>query len=177
MKPFRELALVNYCHPGCAPLRNILRLPKDEAFALARSLAGAHPDTTAFYRFADFENYYALRIRQDAYLHARFIETGGRPEVTHPLSFVLEGSEYLRQWFGNGIETRLLLRDIDAAHVSFTIGDSGAEFQRYGRVALLTTDRLRARLREQGGLQALLDAAGKHYVEAQLWPDRYICNI
>lgn len=78
--------------------------------------------------------------------------------MTHPLSFVLEGSDYLRQWFAGSIETRLLLRDIDAAHVSFTIGDSGGEFQRNGQVALL-------------------DAAGKHYVEAQLWSDRYICNI
>lgn len=101
---------------------------------------------------------------------------GGQPEAAHPLSFVLEGSDYLRQWFGNGMETRLLLRDIGAAHVSFTIGDSGAEFQQNGQVALLTADMLRARLREQGGLQALLDAAGKHYVEAQLWSDRYIHN-
>ena len=103
VKPFQELVLVNYCHPDCAPLRNIMRLPKDEAFSLARSLAAAHPNTTAFYRFADFENYYALRTRQDAYLHAQFLE--------------------------------------------------------------------------QGGLQALLDAAGKHYVEAQLWSDRYTQSI
>lgn len=158
MKPFRELVLVNYCHPDCAPLRNILRLPKDEAFSLARSLAAAHPDATAFYRFADFENDYALRTRQDAYLHARFLKMDGQPEAAHPLSFVLEGSDYLRQWFAGGMETRLLLRDIDAAHVSFTMGDSGAGFQRNGQVALL-------------------DAAGKHYVEAQLWSDRYIHNI
>ena len=46
MKPFRELVLVNYCHPDCVPLRNIIRLPKAEAFSLARSLAEAHPDTT-----------------------------------------------------------------------------------------------------------------------------------
>ncbi|MGN1249642.1 MAG: hypothetical protein ACI4XW_06140 [Candidatus Spyradocola sp.] len=177
MKPFGELALVNYCHPDCVPLRNIMRLPKDEAFLLARSLAEAHPDTTAFYRFADFENYYTLRIRQDAYLRARFIEAGGRPEVSHPLSFVLEGSDYLRQWFAGGIETRLLLRDIDAVHVSFTIGDSGAEFQRNGCAELLTVDMLRARLQEQGNLKALLDAAGKHYVEAQLWSDRYIFGV
>ena len=117
-----------------------------------------HPDATAFYRFADFENDYALRTRQDAYLHARFLKMGGQPEAAHPLSFVLEGSDYLRQWFAVGMETRLLLRDIDAAHVSFTIGDSGAGFQRNGQVALL-------------------NAAGKHYVEAQLWSDRYTQSI
>lgn len=83
---------------------------------------------------------------------------GGQPETAHPLSFVLEGSDYLRQWFAGGMETRLLLRDIGAAHVSFTIGDSGAEFQRNGQVALL-------------------NAAGMHYVEAQLWSDRYTQSI
>lgn len=26
-----DLYIVNYCHPGCTPLLNIMRLPKDEA--------------------------------------------------------------------------------------------------------------------------------------------------
>ena len=80
MKNFDELLLVNYCHPDCTPMMNIMRLPKAEAFELARKMAEAHPETTAFYRFADFENYYALREAQDAYLYARFIELGGSPE-------------------------------------------------------------------------------------------------
>ena len=46
--------------------------------------------TTAFYRFADFENYYDLRLRQDEYLYSRFVELGGEPEEKHPLSFVIE---------------------------------------------------------------------------------------
>ena len=61
MKAFEELMLVNYCHHDCAPLRNIMRLPKEEAFALVEKMAAQHPETTAFYRFADFENYYLLR--------------------------------------------------------------------------------------------------------------------
>lgn len=51
-----DLYIVNYCHPDCRPLENIMRLPEAEAFQLARQLAQAHPDTTAFYRFADFHN-------------------------------------------------------------------------------------------------------------------------
>jgi hypothetical protein len=102
MKRFEELELVNYCHPGCVPMLNIMRLPKDEAFCLADEMAEKHPETTAFYRFADFENYYALRLTQDEYLYERFKEMGGDPEEIHPLSFVVDGSDYLKEWFGNG---------------------------------------------------------------------------
>ena len=83
MKTFDELIIVNYCYPDCIPLMNIMRLPQKEAYALASVFAESHPETTAFYRFADFENYYLLREK-------------------HPLSFVIEGSDYLRDWFGNG---------------------------------------------------------------------------
>ena len=47
-----------------------MRLPKKEAFALASALAELHPETTAFYRFADFEKYYALRKKQDECLYS-----------------------------------------------------------------------------------------------------------
>lgn len=155
-------------------MMNIMRLPKAEAFALARKMADAHPETTAFYRFADFENYYALREAQDAYLYARFVELGGKPEEMHPLSFVIESSDYLREWFGNGIETRLPLCEIDPCHISFTIGDSGADFQKNGKVDLLTVEDLRRRLSEYEDFDTFMRAAGRNYVEAQLWSDRYI---
>lgn len=57
MKTFDELVLVNYCYPDCTPLMNIMRLSEAEAFQLAHKLAENHPDTAAFYRFADFNNY------------------------------------------------------------------------------------------------------------------------
>lgn len=175
MKAFDKLVLVNYCHPDCTPLLNIMRLPKEQAFALAKKLADTHPQTTAFYRFADFDNYYALREAQDAYLYARFIELGGMPEEKHPLSFVIDSSKYLREWFGNGTETKLLLSDVDPCHISFTVGDSGADFQKNGSVELLTLDALRERLVPYGGdFSAFMADTGRNYVEAQLWSDRYI---
>ena len=76
-KRLEDLTLVNYCHPDCVPMQNIMRLGREDAFALAKKLAAAHPDTTAFGRFADFENYYALREAQDAWMYARFLELGG----------------------------------------------------------------------------------------------------
>ena len=174
MTAFDELTLVNYCHPDCVPMMNIMRLPKAEAFELAHKLAEAHPNTTAFYRFADFDNYYALRAVQDDYLHTRFIELGGKPEQRHPLSFVVESSEYLREWFGGGVETRLALKDVAPCHISFTIGDSGSTFQRDGRVELLTTDELRRCVGEYDDFDTFIRATGRNYVEAQLWSDRYI---
>lgn len=175
MKTFDELILVNYCHPDCIPLMNIMRLPEVEAFALAREMAAAHPNTTAFYRFADFDNYYGLRKVQDAYLYERFTEKGGQPEEKHPLSFVIQGSEYLRDWFGNGIETRIPLKDIAPCHISFTIGDSGAEFQKNGSVEVLTIGDLRRLMDQYGGdFDAFIQATGRHYIEVQLWSDKYV---
>ncbi len=174
-KRFDELTLINYCHPDCTPLLNIMRLPKQEAFRLAKELAAAHPETTAFYRFGDFDNYYALREAQDKYLYSKFMELGGMPKEEHPLSFVIEGSEYLKEWFGNGIETRLPLKDIAPCHISFTIGDSGAEYDRNGSVDLLTMEELRKRIDEYGGdFDAFLGATGRHYIEVQLWSDEYL---
>lgn len=31
-----ELFIVNYCHPSCRPLENIMRLPREEAFAFGQ---------------------------------------------------------------------------------------------------------------------------------------------
>ncbi len=175
MKTFEELILVNYCYPDCIPLMNIMRLPKKEAFALAAAFAESHPETTAFYRFADFENYYSLRKKQDEYLFSKFIELGGKPKEKHPLSFVIEGSEYLRQWFACGIESKLRLRDIQSSDISFTIGDSGAEYNKCGSVELLTLKDFKQKLLEyKNDYDAFINATGKHYVEVQVWSDRYI---
>ena len=45
MIDINTLSLVNYCHPDCEPLKNIMRLPKEEAFAMAKAFADAHPQT------------------------------------------------------------------------------------------------------------------------------------
>lgn len=175
MKTFDELTLVNYCYTDCIPLMNIMRLPPKEAFALAAELAKNHPETTAFYRFADFENYYSLRKKQDEHLYSRFIELGGRPEEKHPLSFVVEGSDYLFDWFGKGIASRLRLNDILPCHISFTIGDSGAEYKKCGNVELLTVNDLKEQVLKRGNDFAdFVQSTGKHYIEAQLWSDQYI---
>lgn len=84
---------------------------------MTKNFADAHPETTAFYRFADFENYYKLREAQDKYLYNESISIGGKLKTEHPLSFVIEGSAYLKDWFGNGIETKIPIRGIKENHI------------------------------------------------------------
>ena len=89
-----QLYIVNYCHNNCTPLKNIMRLPKEAAFELAAELAEKNKGSTAFWRFADFSVYYPERLATDKILYERFVALGGRPNNEHPLSFVLQGSEY-----------------------------------------------------------------------------------
>ena len=172
-----ELYIVNYCHPDCEPFMNICRLPKEEAFSKARKMAAAHPDTTAFFRFADFDNYYPLRMKQDKELYSLFVSLGGKPKEKHPLSFVLQGSEYLDHWFGNGTVSRLDLKDIPAEFISFTLGDSGAVFEKSGKLTVHTKETLLKMIREyQGSINDFMDEVKEKYdyIEAQLWNDDFL---
>jgi len=170
----KHLYLVNYSHPNCTPLKNIMRLPEEEAFALAARLAAENPDTTAFGRFADFHHYYPRRKETDKQLYEAFVALGGQPAETHPLSFVLEGSEYLDEWFGHGTVTKVPLACIRGEQISFTLGDSMSSLARDGHLTMLTLDMLRTNMtaHPQGAEGYLQDMrAAHHYIEVQLWDD------
>ena len=169
-----DLQIVNYCHLNCKPLQNIMRLPKREAFALARELAAQNKDTTAFYRFADFENYYPERLKVDVLLYRRFIELGGKPVEKHPLSFVLRGSEYLNEWFDYGIVTKFPLKRIPSVCISFTYGDSMSVLKKHGTFTMLTKDMLFKTISEHGGTieEFLSDISNQYrYIAVQVWDD------
>lgn len=169
-----ELYIVNYCHPACMPMKNIMRLEGEAAFALAAAMAAQNANTNAFYRFADFANYYPLRKKVDQILYRKFIDLGGNPQTAHPLFFVLHGSEYLKQWFGNGIERKILLKSIPSEHISFTYGDSCASWRKNGDIMLLTKDMLLASIGDYAGsADAYLQEATEkyYYIEVQLWSD------
>lgn len=171
---FDDLHIVNYCHRRCTPLLNIMRLPKDEAFALAYEMAAQNKETTAFYRFADFENYYPRRLKTDTLLYNRFIELGGKPLQEHPLSFVLQGSDYLNDWFDCGIITRIPLNLIHPDHISFTYGDSMAVLKRHGEFTMLTKDMLLKAISDYGGTleEFMINIENQYrYIEVQIWND------
>lgn len=174
-----KIVIVNYTYPGCDVLKNIVRLPKDEAFSLANKLASINPNATSFGRFADFHNYYKLRMEQDDYLYHLFEKMGGKPKELHPLSFVLEGSNYLKKWFDNGTIVEVLLKDISAHAVSFTLGDSGAQYQRRGEVKMLTKEQLYDEMNSYNGTieEWMKEIEEKyHYIEVQLWDDDYVLH-
>lgn len=174
-----QLIIVNYCHNNCEPLKNIMRLPKDEAFALATKLAEENKGQTAFWRFADFAVYYPERLETDRMLYERFVAIGGKPLEKHPLSFVLQGSEYLDNWFDNGVVTKVPLSKIASEHVSFSLGDSMSSLKRNGNLQMLSKEELLQKVQEyRGTLEEFMEEIReKHgYIEVQLWTDEYIIN-
>lgn len=170
-----QVFLVHYCHPDCRPLQNICRLPEAEAYRLAKELANTHPDTTAFYRFADFHNYYPRRMAEDRRLYEAFRKKGGNPAEEHPLSFVVAGSDYLHHWFGDGRILRLSLSAVSEEAVSFTYGDSCAAESEH----IVTKSELLRDLGRFDTMDAFLHDLHTrcHYIEVQLWDDRYCAGI
>lgn len=169
-----DLWIVNYCSPLCQALHSITRLPEDEAHAKAKELAGNKG--TAFYRFADFQNYYPRRMKTEQWLYEHFLKLGGDPATAHPLYFVLQGSDYLDEWFGKGKITRLPLGEISTKHISFTFGDSCAKMDRPERRDPFTKEALYDMIAAHGGpVEDFLREIGEkwRYIEAQLWDDRY----
>lgn len=170
--PFSQLYLTSYRHPDTQPFGNIMLLPQEEAFRMAKALADAHPETTAFYRFADFHNYYPRRKTSEAALREQFIRRGGKPELPHPYSFVLMESAYLADWFGGGPAVRIPLEALPRDQVCFTLGDSMSTFAKSGIHQLLTVEDLAAMTADwEGSLDAFMahvDATW-YYIEAQVW--------
>ena len=157
-----------------------MQLSKKEAFALAYQMAANNADTTAFYRFSDFENYYPRRMKTDKLLYNAFISLGGNPQTEHPLSFVLQGSEYLDKWFDNGFITKIPLKIIPSEFISFTYGDSMAILRRNDKISIMTKEMLSGSIHDfKGTIDAYMkEIVERHYyIEVQLWNDHYCCTI
>ena len=167
-----KLYITHYYYPGTDPWKNIMLLTEKEAFRKAVELANAHPDTTSFGRFADFENYYPARKKADAFVRGKFIELGGKPKLEHPYSFALMDCEYLREWFDSRDKIVINLEDVPDDQVSFTLGDSCALMIHGNEPVVLTKKLLVERIEEFNGSvdRFLKESLGKYaYVEVQVW--------
>ncbi|MBD5114968.1 MAG: hypothetical protein HDT46_07150 [Ruminococcaceae bacterium] len=154
-----------------------MRLPKEKAFLLAEKLAKENPDTTAFYRFADFANYYLHRLQTDEFLYENFSRLGGKPKEKHPLSFVLQGCDYLYNWFGKGISYKIKLSDICPDSISFSLGDSCAQYEKTGTIRQLTEEQLLTQMNDfDSGAADFMKYVSEQYsyIEVQLWDDNVI---
>ena len=171
-----KLYITHYYYPGTDPWKNIMNLPEDEAYRMAKTLSDAHPDITSFGRFADFENYYPARKKADAFVRESFLQLGGKPKLSHPYSFTLMECEYLREWFDSSDKIVFDLEDIPEDQVSFTLGDSCALIVHGSEPVVLTKKNLLERIEECGGSTEVFfkESLGKYaYVEVQLWDRIY----
>lgn len=179
----QELYITNYCDKRCSPMSSITRLPAKEARSVARELSKhAGNFFTSFSRFRDkdFDGYYKKRIRTEEWLYNSFIQLGGKPKNAHPLYFVLGESKYLKDWFENGVETKLLLNDIDFDDISFTFGDSMAKMDFADRMNLFNKESLFKFIYENtNDVSLFLNELNKQnkYIEVQLWSDDYVFNV
>jgi hypothetical protein len=153
-----------------------MRLEKEEAFLFASQIAKENSGKTAFWRFADFENYYPRRVELDKYLYRAFIEMGGKPKELHPLYFVLHGSDYLCNWFDNGITKKISLKDIPDHAVSFTMGDSSRYLneKKLTMHTKQTLQKLMEQYPEKGIEDFIAEETKNGYIEVQLWDDDYL---
>jgi len=171
-----EINIVHYCHSVCMPLQSITELPEIEAYKIAGKL-GLN-NATAFGRFKDFKNYYPRRMETEKWLYDWFIKSGGEPKTEHPLYFVLEKSDYLNEWFDKGKIIKIPLSKIETEHISFTLGDSCANFYENNRHDPFLKDKLFKMIEENNGnINEFLDEINKkynyRYIECQLWKKDY----
>lgn len=78
------------------------------------------------------------------------------PGEKPPLSLVLQDCGYLKGWFGNSPSYRIRLGRIPPDRVSFTLGDSCAQYERTGAIRQLTLERLVARMKGFPSVEAFL---------------------
>jgi len=156
-----------------------MRLPRDEAFALASKL---YEDKTcmANSRFSpdEFANYYDTRLKAEKRLYDKFITLGGKPKEKHPLYFYVHGWDLSKKFWANSVTEKLELDDINASDISFTFGDSHVENDTPERNRLFMKDELLELIPKHGGIEGLLayvqSQLGYAMIEAHLWNDEYV---
>lgn len=95
----------------------------------------------------------------------------------HPISFVLHGSEYLDNWFGKGFTYKIKLSGISPDSVSFSLGDSCAQYGKSGNIHQLTAKQLLSQINEfEGSTDDFMKYVSEHssYIEVHLWDDSVI---
>lgn len=176
-----NLYITNYRETGGLPLRNIMRLPKEEAYLTAKKLS--ENSTARNNRYGEyFKRYYQRRKNTEEWLYHQFIRNGGKPETEHPIYFVLCECKKLQKFYGNEEQIKIPLKDIASEHISFTprdsmhIKDMGiTEGTVWNKNAFLNM------ILESGrsvsdfiiSLPAMFGNPGG-YIEVQLWSDEYI---
>lgn len=176
-----NLYLTNYRETGGLPLRSIMRLPKEEAYKVAKKLSEA--STAGNDRYGEyFERYYEKRKHTEEWLYSEFIKNGGKPETKHPIYFVLCECKSFQNFFGNKDQIQIPLKNIASEHISFTPRDSmhlkdmgltkGTIWNKNDFLSMMTESN-KSISDFIINLPALYGQLGG-YIEVQLWNDKYI---
>lgn len=95
-----DLYITNYRESGGLPLHSITRLPKEEAYAFAKTLS--EKSVSKNDRYGNYFNtYYHKRLRTEEWLYDTFVFLKGQPQTHHPIYFTLMESQGLCNFFGN----------------------------------------------------------------------------
>lgn len=176
-----DLYITNYREAGGLPLHSMTRLEKEEAYALASKLS--QTSLSKRDRYGDyFDTYYYKRLRTEEWLYDAFIALKGEPQTRHPIYFTLLESERLRSFFGSDDKVKILLKDIESSHISFTPRDS-MHLMDMGRTenTLWRKEDLFRLINEskQDISEFIRNIPEKYglvggYIEVQLWSDIYL---
>jgi len=151
---------------------NFCRVPKEEAFALAREMAAKHPNVKTFSRFHNFERYYSFRMDIEKLLYSTFVSLGGKPKERHPIYFVLHDSKTLADYQGDSAIYEIKVADIPSSDISFIIDDSMVAYKRDGKFTMYTKEILQAHLGSyNGAIDDYICKLNEQYycIEAQIW--------
>ena len=179
-----DLYITNYREAGGVHLQSITRLSEEEAYAFAKKLS--ERSISERDRYGDYFNtYYHKRLRTEEWLYETFIELKGRPQTQHPIYFTLLESERLCNFFGNDSKIKLLLKDINPIHISFTPRDS-MHLMDMGRTdnTVWRAEKLFDLIAKSGQdicdfVKSIPEKYGQigGYIEVQLWSDLYLKDL
>ena len=180
MIDLNELYVRHYCPRDCNPFMNFCRLPKKDAFALARKMAIKHPNIPPFSRFHSFESYYDRRMAIEDLLYDSFVSLGGKPKERHPIYFILHKSKALVDYMGESTLYEIKIADVPADSISFTLDDSVVAYKRDGKFTMYTKETLQSHLGSYNGtIDEYISKLNEQYycIEAHIWNDDILTSM
>ncbi|MGG3279358.1 hypothetical protein [Paenibacillus solani] len=171
------LFLYHYYDATTGPFRNLSALPVNEAQQIQQRLK----HNTDWYASQRADDYVSIRRKVELLAREQFIAKGGRPTKEHPHYMTLGPCEWIKRWYPNGEEIKILLDDVDPEIMSFTYGDLFPTM-RYKddkpyRGKIYLKDEILGLVNEYGWPQDWNkhgDLGPERYIEAQIWDDHSI---
>ena len=166
------LYLINYRNTNSSHCKSITELPFLEAKAVADQLYQNSP-CSAHRRFGpNFAQYYNDRQKVEQWLYDNFKNSGGNPQINHPLYFVVQYTETPVFDFGDSQAFRLNLNEIADEDISFSLGDSMKLYYQGTLNRLFTKkDLLELLQTHEFDMHDFVSEIG--FIEAQLWNRSY----